>query len=191
MLLLEAPRRLGDQKGMKVEATLKNLRIAPRKVRLVTHSLVGVDTREALLQLEKITKKSASPMTTLLKSAIANASNNFGLDETNLYVREIRVGDGLRLERWLPRACGRATPLVRRSAHVTVVLEERVAGKNRRPVKPLKASAAPKAQAPEEKKGAEQQTLPQAVSQPPKDLGKAVPKGPGKVVKKIFQRKAT
>lgn len=91
---------------MKVHATLNNLRIAPRKVRLVTHALIGVDTREAVIQLSKMVKKSAEPIATLLGSAVANARNNFGLDEENLYVQAIRVGDGLRLERWLPRALG-------------------------------------------------------------------------------------
>lgn len=116
---------------MKVQATLKNLRIAPRKVRLVTHSIIGLDAREALIQLEKQVKKSVSPVYDLLKSAMANAVNNNGLDETNLYVWEIRVGDGLRLKRWLPRAFGRATPLIRRGSNVTVILEERIEGKNR------------------------------------------------------------
>jgi ribosomal protein L22 len=51
---------------MKVHATLNNLRIAPRKVRLVTHALIGVDTREALLQLSKMVKKSSQPIATLL-----------------------------------------------------------------------------------------------------------------------------
>ncbi|MDP2838363.1 MAG: 50S ribosomal protein L22 [Candidatus Moranbacteria bacterium] len=116
---------------MKVQATLSNLRISPRKVRLVTHALIGVDTREALLQLLKMVKKSSDPLYTLLASAVANASNNFGLDEDNLYVHAISVGDGLRLERWLPRAFGRATPLIRRGSNVTITLEERIEGKNR------------------------------------------------------------
>ncbi|PIX91320.1 MAG: 50S ribosomal protein L22, partial [Candidatus Moranbacteria bacterium CG_4_10_14_3_um_filter_41_65] len=111
---------------MKVQATLTNLRIAPRKVRLVTHSLIGVDARESLLQLSKQVKKSSKPIYDLVKSAIANAVNNDGLDESNLYVFEIRVGDGLRLKRWLPRAFGRATPLLHRGSNVTVILEEKI-----------------------------------------------------------------
>ncbi|MBI2439096.1 MAG: 50S ribosomal protein L22 [Candidatus Moranbacteria bacterium] len=116
---------------MKVYATLNNLRIAPRKVRLVTHMLVGVDAREALAQLDRQAKRSSKPIQTLLKSALANATNNFGLDESNLYIFEVCVGDGLRLKRWLPKAFGRATPLLRRGSNVTVVLEEKVEGKNR------------------------------------------------------------
>ncbi len=127
---------------MKVQATLTNLRIAPRKVRLVTHSLVGVDAREALLQLSKQVKKSSKPLYDLVKSAMANAVNNNGLDESNLYVLEVRVGDGLRLKRWLPRAFGRATPLLHRGSNVTVILEEKIEGKNRvaKKVKPVTPS---------------------------------------------------
>lgn len=178
---------------MKVQATLKNLRISPRKVRLVTHSLIGVDTEVALVQLEKQIKKSSEPVAKLLKSAIANATNNFGLDVANLYIREISVGDGLRLERWLPRAFGRATPLVRRSSHVTVTLEERVAGKNRviQKEKTELPSAEPESVAPPV---SEKKTSPLA-PQPPqaaKDLGRGRPKpNVKKVVKKVFQRKAT
>jgi hypothetical protein len=64
-------------------------------------------------------------------SAVANATNNFGLSAENLYIEAIRVGDGLRLERWLPRAFGRATPLIRRGSNVTIILEERIEGKDR------------------------------------------------------------
>jgi large subunit ribosomal protein L22 len=188
---MAASRRLEGHKGMKVEATLKNLRIAPRKVRLVTHSLIGVDTGEALLQLGKVTKKSAGPIETLVKSAIANATNNFGLDEGNLFIREIQVGDGLRLKRWLPRAFGRATPLLRRSAHVTVILEERIAGQNRKAPK-LPVAKTKKSAAEEKEEDPEEKNLPPVASQAPKDISKAGPKGmTGKVVKKIFQRKAT
>lgn len=184
---------------MKTEATLKNLRITPRKVRLVTHSVIGMDAREALTQLEKQIKKSSRPIHALLKSALANAVNNGGLDAENLYVREIRVGDGLRLKRWLPRAFGRATPLLRRSAHVTVVLEEKVEGKNRavkikKQEKPEKeeAEVIPESelqeiQAEEEKEiKAEHKTV-----KPEKEIVKGKKPSPNvSGAKKMFQRKS-
>ena len=181
---------------MKVIATLKNLRIAPRKVRLVTHSLIGVDTREALIQLEKQVKKSSDPIRVLLESAIANAQNNFGLDRDNLYVFAIRVGDGLRLERWLPRAFGRATPLIRRGSNITVILEERIEGQNRtakkKPV--AKAEAAPsEATSETEEKAEDKKATPITKLDEQKDFSKNAAKhaAPAKVVKKVFQRKAT
>ncbi len=182
---------------MKVRATLNNLRIAPRKVRLVTHALIGVDTREALLQLRKMVKKSSDPIYTLLSSAVANATNNFGLDRDNLYVAAINVGDGLRLERWLPRAFGRATPLIRRGSNVTVILEERIEGKNRTEKKAVKEKkAAPKETAEDETLALEEKKDEKSVPKNLKsEMKKEVVKGSkpagGKVVKKMFQRKSS
>ena len=116
---------------MKVQAKLKNLRISARKTRLVTRGLVGIDAREAAIQLSKQVKKSSGPIAMLLKSAVANAVNNFGLAEENLYVADIQVGEAATLKRWLPRAFGRATPLLRRGCHVTIILDEKVEGKGR------------------------------------------------------------
>ncbi len=110
---------------MRVEATLKNLRIAPRKVRLVTHSIVGLGVAAALVQLRRQVKRSSSPITVLLKSAIANAKNNFKLAEETLFVKEVRVLDGVRLKRFTPKAFGQATPLLRRTSQVQIVLDER------------------------------------------------------------------
>lgn len=176
---------------MKVHATLTNLRIAPRKVRLVTHTLVGVDAREAMLQLSKQVKRSSQPIYDLLKSAMANATNNNGLDEANLYVLEIRVGDGLRLKRWLPRAFGRATPLLRRGSNVTIILEEKIEGKNRTAKKALVEAA--KIKTSETSETEEEKKTPQATKFAEK---KEIAKGgvgkqaAPKVVKKVFQRKS-
>jgi large subunit ribosomal protein L22 len=117
---------------MKVIAKLNNLRISPRKVRLVTDSIKGADVSDALVGLSFLVKRSSQPVEKLLKSAIANAENNFGLDKDNLYVYDVQVGEGPTLKRWLPRAFGRATPLMKRSSKVNLVLEERIEGKNRK-----------------------------------------------------------
>lgn len=117
---------------MKVAAELKNLRISPRKVRLVTDLVKGMDTDEALVQLKNTVKGSVLPIEKLVKSAIANAENNFGLDRTNLYIFDIQVGEGPILKRWLPRAFGRATELYKRTSRVYITLEERIEGKNRK-----------------------------------------------------------
>jgi large subunit ribosomal protein L22 len=110
---------------MRVEATLNNLRIAPRKVRLVTHSIVGLPVAVALVQLRRQVKRSSSPITVLLKSAIANAKNNFQLSEETLFVKEVRVGDGVRLKRFTPKAFGQATPILRRTSKIQIILDER------------------------------------------------------------------
>ncbi|MFA9262058.1 MAG: 50S ribosomal protein L22 [Undibacterium sp.] len=126
---------------MRVEATLNNLRIAPRKVRLVTHSIVGLSVSAALVQLRRQVKRSSQPITVLLKSAIANAKNNFQLAEENLYVKEVAVMDGVRLKRFTPKAFGQATPILRRTSKIRITLDER-AGKV--VAKPVEAKSAVK-----------------------------------------------
>lgn len=120
---------------MQVSAKLNNLKVAPRKVRLVADSIVGMPVSAALVELGKQVKRSSEPMEKLLKSAVANAENNFGLDRMNLYVFSVQVGEGTRLKRWMPRAFGRANPILRRLSKITLVLEETVEGLNRKDVK--------------------------------------------------------
>ncbi len=117
---------------MKVQAKLNNLRISPRKVRLVAGLIKGSDASDALVQLKNTVKRSSLVVEKLLNSAIANAENNFGLDRDNLYVYDIQVGEGARLKRWLPRAYGRATPLLKKTSNIVITLEERVEGKGRK-----------------------------------------------------------
>lgn len=117
---------------MKVKATLKNLRMSPRKVRLVTDSIVGMNVDAALVQLRYVVKKTSGIMEKLLLSALANAENNFGLDRDNMFVSSILVGEGARLKRWLPRAQGRATLILKRTCHIKLEIEEKVEGKNRK-----------------------------------------------------------
>lgn len=175
---------------MKVHATLNNLRISPRKVRLLTHALIGVDTREALIQLKKQVKKSSNPLYTLLQSAVANATNNFGLDENNLYILSISVGDGIRLQRSLPRAFGRATPLIRRGSNVKMTLEERIEGKNRKekkqPVEKVVEKNSDTTEIMDQKKEAKN-----VKPEVKKEIVKGNKAVGGKVVKKMFQRKSS
>lgn len=113
---------------MKVAATLKNLRIAPRKSRLVVGSVIGMPVDAALVELGKQTKRTSLPMLTLLRSAIANAENNFGLDRKTLFVKTAEVGEGAKLKRWKPKAFGRAGAIIKRSSKIFLVLENREEG---------------------------------------------------------------
>jgi large subunit ribosomal protein L22 len=169
---------------MKVQATLKNLRISARKTRLVTRRLVGVDAREALIQLSKQIKKSSGHIEPLLKSAIANATNNYGLAVENLYISDIRVGEAATLKRWLPRAFGRATPLLRRGCHITIILDEKIEGKGR--VEPIKKKAVTTEVEPKEE-GEVKKSTPKKFAQ--EKAGAAVPTQAAKVTK-VFQRKS-
>lgn len=129
---------------MKVTATLKNLRTSPRKVRLVANLIKGMDAKTALVQLQQVIKKSSLDFEKLVKSAVANAENNFGLDRDNLYIADVQVGEGPKLKRWLPRAHGRATLLLKRTSRIDIVLEEREEGKNRKSKEQLEKERAEK-----------------------------------------------
>jgi large subunit ribosomal protein L22 len=106
-------------------AKLKNLRIAPRKVRLVADSVRGKDAKQALILLRYMSKKAAQPMGKLLHSAVANAKNNFQLDDSNLYISKITVDEGPKLKRWRARAMGRAFTIQKKTSHINLVLKER------------------------------------------------------------------
>lgn len=116
----------------KVTAQLNNIRIAPRKSRLVANLVKGLDVPEALGQLEVNVKKTSSFMEKLILSAVANAENNLGLDKTNLYVQEVLVGEGPVLKRWMPKAFGRAGKILKRTSKIKLTLEERIEGKGRK-----------------------------------------------------------
>lgn len=110
---------------MEANATLRFLRIAPRKVRLLADMIRGKPVQDAINAL-RFTRKSASlPLRKLIESAVANAENNHGLDIDTLWIREIRVDEGPTLKRFSPRAQGRAFPIMKRTSHVAVVLEEK------------------------------------------------------------------
>jgi len=117
---------------MKVSAKLKSLRIAPRKVRLTSDLIKGMDVSVAMSQLEVIVKRSNPYFAKLLASAISNGENNFGLDKTNLYISDIIVNAGATLKRSRPRAFGRAGAIMKRTSQVEIILDERVEGKGRK-----------------------------------------------------------
>ena len=106
-------------------AITKNVRVTPRKARLVMDLVRGKDVKEALGILANLNKAAATPVAKLIKSAAANATNNFGMDADKLYVAEIYACDGLRMKRYMPRAKGSASGLVRRCSHLTVVIKMR------------------------------------------------------------------
>lgn len=109
-------------------AVLKQVRIAPRKARLVIDLIRGKDVGEAIAIL-KHTNRGASPIIEkVLKSAIANAEHNYEMDPDNLYVSEAYVNEGITLKRYRPRAQGRASAINKRTSHITVVVSEKKEG---------------------------------------------------------------
>ena len=106
-------------------AIAKNVRITPRKARLVIDLVRGKGVKEALGLLANTNRAASEPVTKLIKSAAANAVNNFGMDEDSLYIAQIWANDGLRMKRYLPRAKGSASGLVKRNSHLYVVVKMR------------------------------------------------------------------
>ena len=109
---------------MEVKATAKYLGISARKVRLVLDQLPGKRVDEAMVLLRFLPTPHARVVAKVLNSAAANAENNFSLDREELRVKRAFAGEGRSLKRYKAKSRGRAAPIVRRTSHVTVVVEE-------------------------------------------------------------------
>ena len=110
---------------MEARAHLTNARIAPRKVQIVLDLIRGKDVETAMAILKYTPKSACEYLEKLLKSAIANAENNYGLNKENLIVSECFVCPGPVMKRIMPRAQGRAYRILKRTSHITVVLKEK------------------------------------------------------------------
>ena len=111
--------------GVEVRAVARHIRISPQKVRLVLETIKGKPVAEALAILRFLPNKATGPVAKAVKSASANAENNFSLDPDDLVVVRASADEGRTLKRYRPRARGRANQILKRSSHVTVVVSER------------------------------------------------------------------
>jgi len=105
-----------------VTAFLKNYRQSPRKVRLIADVIRGKKVADALDILTLNVKRASDPIKKLLESAVANAKHNAGLDIKDLYIKEIRVDEGVTLHRWRARARGRASAINKRTSRIKVAV---------------------------------------------------------------------
>ena len=126
---------------MEVKAHTRHLRMSPRKVRLVVDAVRGMAVEPALAQLTFMSRAAARPVKKLLESAIANAEHNFKLDREGLYIKAAMVNQGPTLKRWRPRAMGSAAPILKRTCHVTLVLDSKTGAKKAEAPKAKKAEA--------------------------------------------------
>ena len=110
---------------MEAKAHLKYVRISPRKVKIVLDLIRGKDTDTAMAILANTPKAASESLSKLLKSAVANAEHNFGMDASKLYVSECFVCPGPTLKRIMPRAQGRAYHIMKRTSHVTLAVKEK------------------------------------------------------------------
>ncbi|MEJ2690348.1 MAG: 50S ribosomal protein L22 [Deltaproteobacteria bacterium] len=109
---------------MEAKAVARDIRISPQKARLVADLIRGKDVETAINTLRFMPKKGARIIRKLVESALANAGQNEAIDVDTLYVKTIFVDGGPMLKRIRPRAQGRATRILKRSSHITVVLDE-------------------------------------------------------------------
>ena len=109
---------------MEVKATAKFVRISPFKLRSPIELVKGKNAEEALTQLKFMPLKAAGIISKTLKSAIANAEHNNDLDVDSLIVKNIIVDQGPAMKRFRPRARGRATRILKRTSHITVIVGE-------------------------------------------------------------------
>lgn len=110
---------------MESRAVSRYLRVAPRKARLVADMVRGERVGDALGLLQHVPKKAARAVVKALKSVVANAESTQRVDVDQLYIKRITVDAGPVAKRFVPRAHGRATMIRKRTAHLTVVVDER------------------------------------------------------------------
>jgi large subunit ribosomal protein L22 len=110
---------------MEVRAKLRNVRVGSQKARIVADLVRGKNVNEALKILAFMPQKPAHHLKKLIESAVANADQAKVLDVDNLYIKHVSVDMGPSLQRFRPRAQGRATPVKKKSSHINVILDER------------------------------------------------------------------
>lgn len=112
---------------MEVRAVLRHTRTAPRKARLVADMIRGKNVNDAMNILTFLRKRVAQEFQKLLKSAIANAEENHKvMDVDDLIVKKVNVDEGVTWKRNMPRARGMATTILKRTSHITMILDEKL-----------------------------------------------------------------
>jgi len=109
---------------MEAKAVGKYIRISAQKARLVADVVRGMGVDQAITTLRFMPKKGAGIIKKVLESAVANATQDDKADVDNLYVKKIIIDGGPSLKRISPRAQGRATGIIKRTSHITVILDE-------------------------------------------------------------------
>ena len=110
--------------GVEVRAVQRHIRMSPQKVRLVLDVVRGKNAREALAILKFLPHRAARPVAAAVRSAVANAENNFQMAPEDLWIKRIYADEGPTFKRFRARARGMASPILKRTSHITVVVEE-------------------------------------------------------------------
>jgi large subunit ribosomal protein L22 len=137
---------------MQVQATAKWVRVPPRKARLVAHVVEGMPVGEALVVLSFMTQSAAEDVAKVVRSAAANAENNFSLERDRLQLLRIEVDGGPTIKRFRPRARGASFSIFKRTCHLKAVVEDGLErpSRGRARVRPTPATSQPPAAEEEE-----------------------------------------
>ena len=109
---------------MESKAVAKYIRISPQKARLIADVVRGKNVDDAITTLKFMPKKGARLLRKVIESAVANADQTQSIDIDTLYVKSIHIDGGPMLKRFSPRAMGRATRILKRTSHITVIVDE-------------------------------------------------------------------
>jgi large subunit ribosomal protein L22 len=120
----EKTKQRQENKDKRPYAVAKHIRISPYKVRAVLDVIRGKGYNEAVALLKSINKSSSLPVLKVLNSAAANAENNLGMNKDELYVAECFADQGTTIKRYMPRARGRIGAILKRTSHITVILDD-------------------------------------------------------------------
>lgn len=184
---------------MQYKFYLNNLRMAPRKTRLIADLIKKMPVLQAETQLQFNKRRASLPILKLLKSGVASAVHNFNMSPENLYIFNIFVDEGPMLKRFRPRAFGRAGAIHKKTSHITLILEEKVPTTKKAKKRVSKASAFTKVSA--DKSEGKEPIVPKYEAPKPRRFGKVgAPTGASEEIKpmkklggftrKIFRRKA-
>lgn len=108
---------------MEVVAKSRNIRVSPRKLRLVADAIRHLPPQAALVVLEKMGKRAALPLAKTINQALANATNNFNLKKEDLGIKKLEIQEGPTYKRWRAVSRGRAHEIKKRTSHIFLVLE--------------------------------------------------------------------
>ena len=166
--------------------------MAPRKVRLVVGVVKKKNIDVALDQLAHLSNRASQWVAKAINSAASNGENNHRMVRSNLYISEAWVDEGIKLRRWRPKGFGRAGLIQKKTSHINIVLDERVAGvRAAEPTKKVEEKA-PKVESAEQKQEAttdvvkEEKKVPEAKSSTDEAKPSKGLKGFGK---RLFRRK--
>jgi large subunit ribosomal protein L22 len=109
---------------MESRAILRHTRVSPRKIRLIADEVRGKPVSDTLTILKLMQNKRSGIVAKVINSAVANALQSGMVDVDNLFVKSIQIDEGVTLKRFMPRAQGRATRILKRTSHISVVLDE-------------------------------------------------------------------